>query len=37
MLPPDFQDVSFDWPVEESHCQINVVGGYVLISGMNFF
>ena len=35
--PPDFQNVSFDWSVEKFHCQINVVGSYVLISKMNFF
>ena len=35
--PPDFQNVSFYWSVEKCHCQINVVGRYVLISKMNFF
>ena len=34
--PPDFQNISFDWSVEKCHCQINVVGRYVLISKMNF-
>ena len=34
---PDFQNVSFDWSVEKCHCQINVVGRYVLISKMNFY
>ena len=27
-----FSNVSFDWSVEKCHCQINVVGKYVLIS-----
>ena len=35
--PPNFQIVSFVWSVEKSHCQINVVRRYVLISTMNFF
>ena len=35
--PPDFQNISFDWSVEKCHCQINVVGRYVLISTMNFY
>ena len=35
--PLDFQNVSFDWSVEKSHCQINVEGRYVLLSKMNFF
>ena len=30
-------DKSFDWSVEKSHCQINVVGRYVLISEINFY
>ena len=34
---PDFQNISFDWSVEKCHCQINVVGRYVLISKMNFY
>ena len=33
--PPNFQNVSFDRSVEKCHCQINVVGRYVLISKMN--
>ena len=33
---PDFKNV-IDWSVEKSHCQINVVGRYALISKMNFF
>ena len=33
----DFQNVSFDWSVDKFHCQINVVGRYVLISKMNVF
>ena len=38
MSSPDFQIiVSFDWSVEKSHCQINVVGRYMLISKMIFF
>ena len=32
-----FSNVSFDWSVEKCHCQINVVGRYVLISKMNFY
>ena len=32
-----FSDVSFDLSVEKCHCQINVVGKYVLISKMNFY
>ena len=32
-----FSDVSLDWSVEKCHCQINVVGKYVLISKMNFY
>ena len=35
--PPDFQNESFDWSVNNCHCQINVVGRYVLISKMFFF
>ena len=31
-----FSNVSFDWSVEKSHCQINVAGRYVLISKTNF-
>ena len=34
---PDFQNISFDWSVVKYHCQINVVGRYVLISKMNFY
>ena len=30
-------DQSFDWPVEKSHCQINIVGRYVLISEIVIF
>ena len=29
-------DQGFDWSTEKSHCQINVVGRYVLTSKMNF-
>ena len=32
-----FSNASFDWSVEKCHCQINVVGRYVLISKMNFY
>ena len=32
-----FWNVNFDWSFEKCHCQINVVGRYVLISKMNFF
>ena len=32
-----FENVSFDWSVEKCHCQIDVVGRYVLISKMNIF
>ena len=32
-----FSNGSFDWSVEKCHCQINVIGRYVLISKMNFF
>ena len=32
-----FSNVSFDWSVEKCHCEIDVVGRYVLISKMNVF